>query len=99
MLCARSGVSPCSFTTIIGTPVGIASAGISLVFLISNGIVKIFLKTMGKKKVNTERLLYWPQVNEITKSTKALINSNISHEEFTKVINEGQNYFSLKENI
>ena len=47
---ASSGVSLCSFTSIIGTPLGIASASISLVFLISNGIVKIFLKTIERKK-------------------------------------------------
>ena len=31
------------FTTVIGTPIGIASASISLVFLTSNGIVKMVL--------------------------------------------------------
>lgn len=29
--------------------------------------------------------------------SKALINSNITHEEFTQVINGEQNYFSLKD--
>ena len=37
-----SDVSLCSFTTVIGTFVEIVSASISLVFLISNGIVKMF---------------------------------------------------------
>ena len=37
-----SGVFLCSFTTIIDASVGIASASISVVFLVSNGIVKIF---------------------------------------------------------
>ena len=36
------------------TPAGIASVIISLVFLISDRIVKIW-----KKKINTERLIYW----------------------------------------
>ena len=31
--------------------------------------------------------------------SKAMINSNISHEEFTLVVNEEQNYFRLKESI
>ena len=52
-----SGVSLCSFTSATSTPVRITSANISLVFLISNGIVKIFLKTMGRKRINLERLL------------------------------------------
>ena len=47
---AGSGVSYFSFTAVFGTPIGIANAGISLVFLIINRIVKMFLKTMGRKK-------------------------------------------------
>ena len=46
------------FTTVIGAPVGIASTSISPVFLISSGIFKMFLKTMGRKEINTGRLLY-----------------------------------------
>ena len=45
------------FATAIGTTVGIASTIFNLVLLISNGITKLFLKTMRKKK--TEKLLYW----------------------------------------
>ena len=39
---ATSGVSLLSFTTVIGMPVGIANASVSLVFYIINGIVKMF---------------------------------------------------------
>ena len=46
-----SGISLCLFNTVIVTPVGITHAGISLVFLITNGIVKVLLKTMGRKKI------------------------------------------------
>ena len=46
---AASGVSLFSFITVIGTYVGTASASICLVFPANNGIVKMFLKTMGKK--------------------------------------------------
>ena len=45
---ASSSVSLCLFTTVIGTLVEITSASISLVFLISDGIVKIILKAMEK---------------------------------------------------
>lgn len=34
-----------------------------LVFLVNNEIVKMFLKTTGKKKISVERLLYYPEVN------------------------------------
>ena len=62
---SSSSISFCSFTAIFGTPVGIVSASISLVFHISNRIIKVFLKTMGKKKTNKERLFYWLEINEI----------------------------------
>ena len=55
---AGSGASLFSFDTVIGTLVSIASASISLLFLINNGIVKFILKTMERKKTNIERLLY-----------------------------------------
>lgn len=55
---AGSGASLFSFDTAIGTLVSIASASISLLFLINNGIVKFILKTMERKKTNIERLLY-----------------------------------------
>ena len=45
LLGISSGVFICSFTTVTEM---IASASINLVFLISNNIVKIFLKTMGR---------------------------------------------------
>ena len=47
----------------IDTIAGIVNASISLVFLISNGNVKMFLKIMGREKIGIERLLYWPEVN------------------------------------
>ena len=50
-----------SSITVIGIPVWIASARINPVFLFTNGMVKIFLKTMGKK--SRGRLLSWAGVN------------------------------------
>ena len=43
-------VSLCSFTTVIATLIAKASSNTSQVFLISNGIIKMILKTMGRKK-------------------------------------------------
>ena len=43
-------ISLFSFTTITDISVGISSASISLVFLVTNGFVKLFLKTMGNTK-------------------------------------------------
>ena len=50
-----SSFSLCSFATDVDAPIGIASAGISLVFLPGNGILKMYLKTMGIKKVKTQK--------------------------------------------
>ena len=49
ILGASSSVFLWSFNTVIGTPVGIASTSISLVFLIGNRVVKMFLKIIGRK--------------------------------------------------
>ena len=60
---ANSGVFLGLFRTVIGTAARIASVCISLVFLISTGIVTMFLKEMEREKINTEILLYWLEVN------------------------------------
>ena len=43
-------ISIASFTTVIGTPVGMMSASCSLTFSITTGIVKEFLKAIRNKK-------------------------------------------------
>ena len=55
----------------------------------------MFLKTMGKKKINTERLIYCAEIKEQNEKLipKALIHYIIL------VINEEQNHFRLKESI
>ena len=60
---ASNDVFPCSFTTAIDSPVMIASGSICLVFLTSNGIFKMFLKTMGRKNISIEKLLYYQEPN------------------------------------
>ena len=47
---ASSDACFCSFTIVIDATVKITSAGFNLVLLISNRIVKVFLKIRGKKK-------------------------------------------------
>ena len=83
-------------------PIVIANASVSLVVLISNEIVKMFLKTMGKLKNKHIKiaLLARSKLNGIEKIiSKAMIDSDISHKEFTLVINLRKNYFRLKERI
>ena len=44
------GVSICSFTSVVGAPVGIASASFTLIFSLATGIVKQLLNITRKKR-------------------------------------------------
>ena len=94
-------ISVASFATIIGAPVGIVSASFSLAFSISTGIVKKLLKTKrNKKKKHKIVMLARSKLNGIeSKISEALINNEISHEDFMTIINEEKKYRELKENI
>ena len=100
---ATSGsISIASFATVIGTPVGIASASLSLTFSLSTRLVKKLLKTTRKKKKKHDKIvmLARSKLNSIeSKKFEALMNNQISHEEFMTIINEERNYRELKESI
>ena len=51
----RGGVSIASFATVIGVPVRLANASLSLLFSISNVNSKKLLKTMRKNKKETQK--------------------------------------------
>ena len=91
VLSAASGsVSIASFATVIGTPVGIASAGLSLTFSLPTGLVKKLLKTtINKKKKHIKiGMLARSKLNSIeSKMSEALINNQISLEDFLTIIN------------
>ena len=57
-----SGVSIISFTSIIGAPVGIASASFTLIFSLTTGIIKKLQETKRKSMI---RFLCWLKVNLI----------------------------------
>ena len=97
-----SGISIASFATVIETPVGKASASLSLSFSLSTGILKELLKTMRNKKKNHNKIivLVRDKLNSIeSKISEALISNEISHEDFMIIINEERNYRELKESI
>ena len=78
------------------------SANFSLALSISTGIVKILLKTTRnkKKKHNKIVILARSKLNSIeSKISEALINNEISHEDFMTIINEEKNNRELKESI
>ena len=86
-----------------GAPVGMTSASFSLECSITTGILKKLLKTTGnkKKKHNEIVILARCKLNSIeSKISEALINSEISHEEFLIIIiNEEKKYRELKGSI
>ena len=83
-----------SIATVIGAPVGIVSASVSLAFSISTGIIKELLKTTRKKKKKHNKIvmLARSKLNSIeSKISEALINNEISHEHCKAIINEENN--------
>ena len=50
------GVSICSFTSVVGAPVGIASASFTLIFSLTTGIVKKLLSTTRNKKKKDDKI-------------------------------------------
>ena len=85
-----SSISIASFAIVIGTPVGIASTTLSLAFSLSTEIVKKLLKTTRDKKKNHNKIiiLVRSKLNSIeSKVSEALMNNEISHEDFMVIIN------------
>ena len=76
-----------------------ANVSFSLAFSISTGIVKKLLKITRdkKKKHNKIVMLARSKLNRIaSKISEALINNDISHEDFLTIINEENKYRELK---
>ena len=96
------GVSIAFFATVIGAPIGITSASLSLAFSLCTGLVKKLLKTTRNKKKKHDKIvmLARSKLNIIeSKIFGALVNNQISHEDFITIINEERNYRELKESI
>ena len=99
---ATSSISIASFATVIGAPVGMVSGSCSHGFSITTGTVKTLLKATRnkKKKHNKIVMLARSKLNSTeTKTSKALVDNEISHEVFETIINEEKKYRELKESI
>ena len=95
-------ISIASFATIVGVPVGRARASLSLTFPLRTGLVRKLLKATRnkKKKHNKIVMLARSKLNSIeSKISEAMMNNQISHENFMTIINEERNYRKLKESI
>ena len=94
--------SVASFATVTEVPVGMVSAGFSLACSVPTEIVKKLFKTTRnkKKKHNKAVMLARSKLNSVeSKISEALINNDISHEDFMTIINEEKKYGELKESI
>ena len=85
------GISIIFLKNVIAVPVGIASASFTLLFSLTTGIIKKLLKITKnrKKKHNKIVVLAKSKLNSIeTLIFQALIDLEISHEEFKTIVNE-----------
>ena len=91
-----------SHATVVGIPVGIAGASLTVIFTITTGVVKKILNITRKKKKKHNKIITLAKnkLNIIeTLISQALIGFDISHEEFSKIIYEKNNYEQIKDNI
>ena len=91
---ASSGVSIILFTSITGAPVGIASASLTLFFFSNNRNSKKILNITRNKKKNHDKVLMLAKTKRNRMETlvsQALIDMEISHEEFITILQEKKN--------
>ena len=78
------------FASFVGAPVGIASASFILIVSLTTGIVKKLLNITRKKKKKHDKILMLAKskLNSIDALiSQALIDMDISHEEFITILN------------
>ena len=95
-------LSIASYPTIVGIPVGIAGASLTLICTVTTGVVKTFLNITRKKKKKHNKIMALARnkLNVIENLiSQALIDSEITHEEFSKIIYEKNNYEQIIDNI
>ena len=91
-----------SFTSIVGAPVGIASASFTLIFSVTTGIVRNLLNIARNKKKRHDKILMLAKskLNSIeTLISQALIDMEISHKEFITILKEKDKYEKMKDNL
>ena len=101
-----------SATSIVGAPVGKASASLTLIFSLTTGIVKKLLNiTRNKKKkhdkillftkskLNSVELIALISLISVTLIFQSLIDLDISHQEFIRILKEKIKYEKMKENL
>ena len=89
------GVCIVSYATVVGAPIGIASGGFTIAFSLATGIVIKLLSTTRNKKKKHDKVLILAKskLKSIeTLVSQALIDMEISHEEFIVILKEKDKY-------
>ena len=97
------GISIISFTNVIGIPAGVISASLTLAFCLTTGMIKKkLLKETRKKKKKHSKIIMLAKSKLYSIETlrsQALIDLEISHEEFKTIVNEKEKYDQMKQSI
>ena len=95
-------LSRASHASVVGIPVGIAGASLTLIFTVTTCVVKKLLSVPKKKKKKHNKIMVLVRNNinfAETLLSSALSDLDISHKEFAKIIDEKVKYEETKENI
>ena len=95
-------LSIASYATVVGIPAGIAGASLTLIFTVTTGMVKTLLNITRKKKKKHNKIiaLARSKLNIIENLiSQALTDFELTHEEFSKIIYEKNNYEQIIDNI
>ena len=99
---ASGGICIISSASVVRAPIGIAKASFTLIFSLTTGIVKKLLSITRnkKKKHNKILMLAKSKLNSIeTLISQALIDMEISQEEFVTILKEKDKHEKMKENL
>ena len=97
-----SEISIISFASAIAALAGVVSASFTLIFSITTGIVKKLLDIIRKKKKRHNKIIMLAKskLNSIESLiSQALNDLDISHEEFTIILDEKNKYERMKYNL
>ena len=87
---------------VVGIPAGIVGASLTLAFTVTTGVVKTLLNITRKKKKKHNKIiaLARSKLNIIENLiSQALIDFEITHKEFSKIIYEKNHYEQIIDNI
>ena len=91
-----------SSVSVVGAPMEIARGSFTIIFSLTTGIIKKLLSLTRNKKIKHDKILILAKskLNSIeTLVSQALIDMEISHEEFVTILKEKDKYEKMKENL